>query len=175
MFPRPFWDLRHVLQAIRTANPMHPDCFDYLSILRLQTADVCIQDLCSHLQVNYGMWGWTWTTEAVVQHLFKIWKISPPEQPSCVRWDSSFLQLGRITFSSFLRRDSSQRCCNHLPQTCWIREAIFVCPVVSWKCSHNSTGVLECVTHPSCRPGWKRAVTWANNFQVDTHKQRHRS
>lgn len=176
MFPHPFWDLRHVLQAIRTAKPMHPDCFDYLSNLRLQTADVFIQDLCSYLQVNcVECWVEPVPWRQLCNTTFSNLKILPPEQPSCARWDSWFLQLGRITFSSFLRRDSSQLCCNHLPQTCWIREAIFVCPVVSWKCSHNSTGVLECMTHPSCRPGWKRAVTWANNFQVDTHKQRRRS
>lgn len=98
---------------------------------------------------------------------FLIWIFSQ-WQLNCARIDSSFLQPGRITFSSFLSCDSSQRCCNHLLHSCWIREAILVCPVVSWKSSHNSAGVLERVTHPSCGPGWKRAVTWANNSQVDT-------
>lgn len=158
MFPHPFWDLRHVLQAIRTAKPMHPDCFDYLSNLRLQTADVFIQDLCSYLQVNCGMLGWTGTVEAIVQHhLFKS-ENSPPWATKLCKmgllvpsaWTHHFFQLPQAWLKSTLLQPSSTDMLNqggHFCLSCGLMEMF---PQQHWSPWMHDSPILQTRVEKGC-------------------------
>lgn len=94
MFPHPFWDLRHVLQAIRTAHPMHPDCYDYF-VDPLPT-----DSWCPYSRFGFLFSGKLWNAGLNRYHggscatPFQIWKFSPP-------WATKLCKMGLLVPSAW--------------------------------------------------------------------------
>lgn len=106
----PYLRLKTCFSSYRNLLIQHTLTVAIDSLLKTPGVDVCVSGMERQNLAEPVPWICSCATCS-----FRSWKFSQ-WQLNCARRDSSFLQPRCITFSSFLSCDSSQRCCNHLPQ-----------------------------------------------------------